>query len=86
MGFVPWLASTPVLALEPAQQQKGSGEPLLLPGRLQLSWQDPKFTEHQPREEEMQLQRQQLPGPAPATPARLFSASGEEGKGKSRWQ
>lgn len=28
MGFVPWLASIPVLALEPARQQKGSGEPL----------------------------------------------------------
>lgn len=34
MGFVPWLASIPVLALEPARQQKGSGEPLLLPCRL----------------------------------------------------
>lgn len=29
MGLVPWLAS-----LEPARQQKGSGEPLLLPCRL----------------------------------------------------
>lgn len=46
MGFVPWLASIPVLALEPARQQKGSGEPLLPPCRLSLSWQNLKFTEH----------------------------------------
>lgn len=36
--------------------------------------------QHQPQEEEMQLQRQQLPGPASAIPAGLFSGSGEEGE------
>lgn len=36
--------------------------------------------EHRPWEEGMQLQRQQLLGPASAIPVRLFSGSGEAGE------
>lgn len=93
MGFVPWLVSIPVFALEPARQQKGSGEPSPPPMQALTQLAEPKGhrapplgLEHQPQEEERHLQRQQFPGPAPAIPVGLFRGSGEEGKGKCRWQ
>lgn len=93
MGLVPWLPSIPVLALEPAQQQKGSAgaSPSPMQALTQLAEPEvhrapPLGFEHQPQEEEMQPQRQQFPGPASAIPVELFSGSGEEGEGKCRWQ
>lgn len=67
----------PIQALtQPAESKVGRVHPLSF--------------EHRPEEEEMpgttQLQRRQFPGPAYATPVRLFSGSGVEVKGKCRWQ